>query len=233
MAEEKLNLVQKLSKIRQIADVVSKSRRGFNYSYADITEILAKVRGGMNKYGVSLIPIIVPGTTIVEKVESVNTKVDKQGNSFDSKTTEFLTRADMVFKWVNDEDGSSIEVPWTLMGAQSDPSQAFGSGMTYCTRYFMTNYFQIPQVDSDVDSYRSKQKAAEAAEDLAIAQSIVNQIDTKIRIFLSDHQDKKDEVASIVKRYIKSGDYTAIKSPELAAKLLKELTDKYEDKENK
>ena len=54
MADEKLNLYQKLAKIRKIVDVVSKQKSGFKYTYADINEILAKVKGGMERYGVSL-----------------------------------------------------------------------------------------------------------------------------------------------------------------------------------
>ena len=56
MAEENLNLYQKLAKIRKIVDVVTKQKSGFKYTYADINEILAKVKGGMERYGVSLIP---------------------------------------------------------------------------------------------------------------------------------------------------------------------------------
>ena len=40
---ETLNLIQKLAKIRAISDVVAKEKRGYNYSYADITSILAKI----------------------------------------------------------------------------------------------------------------------------------------------------------------------------------------------
>lgn len=79
----------------------------------------------------------------------------------------------MVFKWVNDEDPNDIiEVPWFVTGSQTDPPQALGSGLTYCTRYFLCNYFQIAQSDSDVDTYRNKQKAAEASEEKAIAEGI-------------------------------------------------------------
>ena len=35
---ETLNLIQKLAKIRAISDVVAKEKRGYNYSYADITK---------------------------------------------------------------------------------------------------------------------------------------------------------------------------------------------------
>ena len=61
---------------------------------------------------------------------------------------------------------------------------------TYCTRYFLCNYFQIAQADSDVDAYRSKQKAAEESEDKAIAEEIIAQFDGIVRQFLADHPDK-------------------------------------------
>ena len=44
-----MNLIQKLAKIRSIADVAVKDKRGYNYSYADITQILATVKSGMKK----------------------------------------------------------------------------------------------------------------------------------------------------------------------------------------
>lgn len=54
--QEELSLVQKLAKIRAMSDVVVKGKRGYNYTYADITEILAHITAGMKKYGVTLIP---------------------------------------------------------------------------------------------------------------------------------------------------------------------------------
>lgn len=126
MAEEQMNLVQKLAKIRAISDVVSKEKRGYNYTYADITTILAKITAGMKKYGVSLIPQIVPGTSHVEQNVVTNTKFDKTGKAYDNTTTEMLVTADMVFRWINDENPDEfIEVPWFVTGSQSDPSQAW------------------------------------------------------------------------------------------------------------
>ena len=97
---ETLNLIQKLAKIRAISDVVAKEKRGYNYSYADITTILAKITAGMKKYGVSLIPQIVPGTANVEQSVSSTTKFTKTGEAYEAKTTEMLVTADMIFKRV-------------------------------------------------------------------------------------------------------------------------------------
>lgn len=228
MADAKLNLVQKLAKIRAISDVVSKEKRGYNYSYADITTILANITAGMKKYGVSLIPSVVPGTSEVVQNVVVNTKFDKTGKAYDNTVTEMLVKAEMVFKWVNDEDPTdTIEVPWFVTGSQTDPSQAFGSGLTYCTRYFLCNYFQIAQSDSDVDTYRSKQKAAEASEEKAIAEGIIEQFDVILKQFLADNPTKTDEVKKFISKFAKNANYLAIKEPALASKLLEDFKNTY------
>lgn len=228
MEQNELNLMQKLAKIRGMADVVIKGKKGYNYKYSDITEILAKVTGGMKKYGVSLIPTVCPGTASVTQNVTVNTKVDKTGKAFDSTTTEMLVTADMTFRWVNDDNPEEfIDVPWFVTGSQQDPSQAFGSGLTYCTRYFLTNYFQIGQTDTDVDTYRSKQKSAIDSEEKEIAASIIAEFDRLVRLFLEHNQDKAGEVRSFVKKFVANGDYTKIKEPILASKLLEEFKKNY------
>ena len=229
MAEEKLNIIQKLARIRAIADVAVKDKRGYNYSYADITQILAQVKAGMKKYGISLIPTITPGTSKVSQVTTVNSKFTKTGEPYEQKTTEMLYQADMVFRWIDDEDPEIyIDIPWTVTGSQADPSQAFGSAMTYCTRYFLTNYFQIAQAQAeDVDAYRSRQKEAEVSEEKAVAEEIIRQFDTEVKAYLADHPDKGDEVKKFIQRYVKSADYFKIKEPKLAAKLLEEFRATY------
>lgn len=226
--ESQLNLVQKLAKIRAISDAVSKDKRGYNYKYADITSILAKVTAGMKKYNVSLMPGIVPGTADVQQSTIVNTKFDKTGKPYEQTSTEMLVKADMVFKWVNDDDPSDyIDVPWVVTGSQSDPSQALGSGLTYCTRYFLCNFFQIAQPETDVDEYRSKQKEAEKSEDKAIAEDIIGEFDKVVRQFLSDNSDQSDEVKKFISKYAKGGNYFAIKEPALASNLLSSFNEKF------
>ncbi len=226
--QPKMNLTQKLAKIRAMSDVVSKEKRGYNYSYADITTILANITSGMKKYGVSLIPSIVPGTASVSQNVVVNTKFDKTGKAYDQTVTEMLVKADMVFKWVNDDDPNDfISVPWLVTGSQGDPSQALGSGLTYCTRYFLTSYFQIAQSESDVDAYRSKQKAAEASEDKAIAEEIISQFDVLLKQYLADHPDKTEEVKKFITRFAKNANYLAIKEPALASKLMDDFRNTY------
>lgn len=231
---QKMNLYQKLAKIRAIADAVRKTKAGHNYTYADISDILAKITAGMQKYNVSLIPGITPGTTEISQVVSVNTKLDKAGKSYDKTTTEMLVKADMKFIWVNDENPSeTIEVPWSLTGSQSDPSQAFGSGLTYCTRYFLTNYFQMAQLNTDVDAYRSKQKEAEESEDKAIAKGIIDNIYKLVQEYIGNDDSKKADVVKFMKKYVKDSNYLKITDPTLAAKVLEDFTNTYINKESK
>ena len=230
MSEEQISLIQKLAKIRAMSDVVSRNKKGFNYTYADVTSILANITAGMKKYGVSLIPTVVPGTANVHPVTTTNTKLAKNGDAYENVVTEMLYTAEMVYRWINDDDPSDvIDVPWFVTGSQSDPSQAFGSGMTYSLRYFLLQYFQIAQAmnDTDVDAFRSRQKEAEVAEERASAASIIQEFDTRLKAYLSEHPESEAEVKKFVSRYAKDAKYTSIKEPVLASKLLNDFTEKY------
>ena len=213
-----------------MSDVVARNKKGFNYTYADVTSILANITAGMKKYRVSLIPTVVPGSAHITPVTTTNTKFAKDGTAYDNVVTEMLYDAEMVYKWINDDDITDvIEVPWFVTGSQSDPSQAFGSGMTYSLRYFMLQYFQIAQAmsDNDVDAFRSRQKEAEVSEERATAAAIIQEFDTKLKTYLSEHPDAEAEVKKFVSRYAKDAKYTAIKEPVLASKLLNDFTLKY------
>jgi len=229
MAEEKkMNLVQKLAKIRDISDVVKKNKKGYNYTYADVTVILANVTAGMKKYGVSLIPSIVPGTASISQNVISNTKVSKTGEAFDSKTTEMIFSAEMIYRWVNDDDATDfIEVPWFTTGSMSDPSQAMGAAMTYNMRTFLTSFFQIAQSDNDVDAYRSKQKEAEESVNKAVVVGVIGEIDKFVKGYLAEHADKREEMIEFISKYVKNANYNAIKDLETATQLLEDLKKKY------
>lgn len=231
--ENTLNLVQKLAKIRAMSELATKSKQGYNYTYTDVTEILAKVTSGMKKYNVSLIPSIVPQTANVSQLVSVNTKIDRQGNAKDVTTTEMLFTADMTFRWINDDNPEEhIDVPWFITGSMSDCSQSLGAACSYGMRQFLTSYFQIAQSsDLDVDAYRSKQKEAEAAESKAIAGEIISKFDSVNKQFITDNPERAAEVKKFVSRYVKNAEYTKIKDPALAAKLLEDYTNTFINKE--
>lgn len=219
-----MTLTQKLACIRVASDVVKKEKKGYNYNYASITTILANITGGMKKYRVSLYPCIVPNTMNTETLVYEKTKFSKNGEQYIDRSQEIMVTSEMVFTWVNDDNPEDfLKIPWILVGSQSDPAQAMGSGLTYTLRQFLTSFFQIAQEDSDVDAFRTKQKEAEHAEDREIASKIVHEIDVMIKTYLSDHPESTEAVKKFNSRYIKSANYLNIKEPAIAAKLLSDF----------
>lgn len=229
MAEE-LNLLQKLAKIRKMTEVVVKNKKGFNYKYTSIDEILARVTAGMDKYGVSLIPKITPGSEVVTPYHYDKIRSTKDGKQYTEPINEIITQACITYVWVNNSDPSDcIEVPWFIVGSQQDPAQALGSGLTYGLRQFMIQFFQIATLDEDdPDNWRSKQREAEELEDRMIAEKIVEQVHALVTEHLAKTPDDKQKIVALTKQYVKengkaTANYYAIKSSATATELLNAL----------
>ena len=223
-----MNIYQKLAKIRKNVEVIQKNKSGYGYKYVTDDELLAKISGFMDKYGVSLIPSVTPGTMNTEPYTYKKTKQakDKGGNPiwYEENVNEVMVNGEMQYTWVNnDKPEEKIVVNWYLVGHQSDGSQSFGSALTYSMRYFLLKYFSIATPDDDPDNWRSKQKAAEAAEEKAIAAQFIEQVNALVTNYLSSNQNQKETVREFICRYVKSGDYFKITEPTLAAKLLEDF----------
>lgn len=228
VAEEYVNIYQRLAKIRELSGVVSKSKQGYGYKYASVADILANVTAGMKRYHVSLIPYMVPGTQKIETVTLYNKKPDKRGEIIETTATEQLFTTQLEMRWVCDENPDDfISVSWFAVASMSDAGQAMGAALTYSQRQFLVAYFQIAQPDQDLDDYKTKQKQAEAAEDLAIADAIIKEFDTLIRTYLADNESRKEDVAKFCKKYEKKGDYFKVKDPKLAAKMLNDFKEQF------
>lgn len=236
MADE-LNLQQKLAKIRKMTEVILKNRKGFNYRYTSIDEILARVTAGMNKYNVSLYPKIDAGSEVVSPYTYGKTKFTKDGQQYEEQNNEIIAQARIVYTWVNDDNPTeTVEVPWFIVGSQQDPAQAFGSGLTYGLRQFLIQFFQIATLDGeDPDDWRSKQKYAEGEEDRAIAGKIVKQIHETVTAHLAANPDDKQKVIALTKKYVRedgkpSANYYAIETSANASELFEALKAEFSNK---
>lgn len=220
MAEEQLNLYQKLAKIRKQAEVIQRNKKGYGYTYVSEDEILAKISGFMDKYGVSLIPGVVRESSHVSPYHTIKTKATNKGDIYEEHVNEILVSADMTFTWVDNEHPEDrIEVPWILVGHQSDASQSFGSGLSYSMRYFLLKFFNIATPNDDPDNWRSKQRAAAAEEDKMIAQEIIEKFDSDAKDYLKDHPDDVERFKKFAGQYVKGGNYFAITESVVASKL--------------
>ena len=186
----------------------------------------------MDKYGVSLVPNIVHGSTQVSPYSYTKTKATKDGKVFEEHVNEILIKADMEWHWINNEDPvDRVIVPWMLVGQQSDASQAFGSGLSYSARYFMLKYFNVATSDDDPDNWRSLKREAEEAENREIAKLIIEQVHSMVSNHIACHEDDRQKIYDITKKYAKdskgkpSVNYNLITDPVTATKLLEEITE--------
>lgn len=224
MIEEKMNLYEKLARLRKRVEFMQEDASGYGYRYTSEESILAKITGLMEELHLSLIPRIIPGTMKVNQVELKKKKFMKEVGLYDDVTNEYLVQADMEYTWINnDNPEEKIVIPWVFVGSQSDPSQAMGSGLTYANRYLLMKMFQIASSEDDPDNWRSKQRAAEVEEEKLIADKILEEVDKTIRTYLEANPKDGPVVKKIVEKFRKDGDYTKIKESMVASKLLEEI----------
>lgn len=227
-----MNIYQKLSEIGKHVEVLQKNKAGYNYKYVTDELILAHIKGTMRKLGVSLIPNVVPGTTKVAPYAYKKTKSTRDGKVFTEDISEVLVSCDMEWHWVNnDQPEDRIVIPWTMVGQQADASQAFGSGLTYSSRYFLLKYFNVATTEDDPDNWRSRKKDEEERENREIAAQVVAQIHQLVSEYREAHPEDTQKIVEVVKKYAKDkagkpcANYNTINDPVVAANLLKELTE--------
>lgn len=224
MAEKKiLTLYEKLAKITEAMDVLQKDKTGFNYKYVTMEQILPKFRLLMEQLRLFLYPQIVPGKTIVKEINYVKKKVLKTGEIKEEFIHEMSIQGDMLFTWINlDDDSQKLQVPWTFTGEQDDSSKSFGSALSYCTRYFLLDFFNIATTEDDPDNWRSKQDKIEDDQKKEVLKAITDEINDLVVEYMGKDKDK--EKAAKIKAFLMDNngddpDYTKIKDVEIASAL--------------
>lgn len=151
-----MNIYQKLVKVRESLDSFSKdadtstenNKKG--YKYVSGSQVLAKIKGKMDEFGV----ILRPNLSLDYKLEQFE-YTDKWGNLKDKYQYTNL----MTYTFINADDPTDRdEIQWFMTGIQDDPSKAFGSALTYSERYFLMKYFGVPTDDDDPDKNSGEDK---------------------------------------------------------------------------
>lgn len=221
---EDLNIYQKLAKIRKLVNVIRKNKSGYGYKYVTEEEILSRIKSKMDEYELSLVPCILSGSTKVTPYHYIKTEIDKRHESFEKHCNEMIVQADMQWMWVNNRNPDErIVVPWTLVGQQSDISQAFGAALTYSSRYFLLKYFNIATSEDDPETFRKKQKEVEHETDLMIAKDIAEEIHSIVTNIIKDNPQKKGDIMAIIKKYLKTANYYEVKDSKTATAILEEI----------
>lgn len=145
-----MNLYQKLLELKKAVPYLKKADKAYDYDFVSEDDVLAVVNPKMIELGLLLIPSVVPGSAKWQRHDYTTSKGKPQ--------TDILVTADMVYTWIDVETGERLEVSWIMYGQQDDASQAVGSGITYCGRYFILKALQIATGKDDPDRWRSDQK---------------------------------------------------------------------------
>lgn len=145
MAETKLNLYQKIVKVRTaIGNVFKDSEAGrgskFSYNYVSGSQILEKIKDEMNAQNLLFIPTL------------HNKKYEKEGN-------QFIVEIDLTYTWINaDNPEEKLEIPFYAVGQQNDVSKALGTALTYAERYILLKMFNLPTDEDDADAKKPQQQ---------------------------------------------------------------------------
>jgi len=161
---KKMNVYQKLIEVKKDAqgffkdaDTSSASnKRG--YKYVTGSQVLSKITERMNEVGLLLIPKL-GGEPKISTFQTTSSAGYVKDQYFYENT--------MTYYWINaDEPTDCIEIPWSLMGIQDDPSKAFGSALTYSERYVLLKSLGLPtdednpeNLDGDRGERTPKEKA--------------------------------------------------------------------------
>lgn len=128
-----MNLHEKLVEVRKSIDSFIKDTDGYGYKYVSGSQILEKIKKKMDELGILLEQhLLYP--------------------AINQSAKGYLITSQMKMTWVNAEKpDDKIEVDWFCTGEQKDPSQAFGSALTYSERYFLLKFFGAPTDEDDPD----------------------------------------------------------------------------------
>ena len=222
---ESRNIYQKVARIRKIADVVQKNKKGYGYTYVSEDAILAKVKAGMDREGVVLEVTILPDTVRIEPYTYTKVKGGKEETVY-----EFLVTGCVRFSWVDiDNPTDRIDSHWVFSGTQGDAAQALGSALTYANRYYMLKFLQIATSDDDPDAWKLRKKEAEEEEERELVNDMLNEIHAMVTEHIDSIADEKkkkadrDRIVDIAKKYQPKGNYLKITDMEKAKSLMADI----------
>lgn len=153
MDYKQMNVYQKLLQIKKVARQFKKSAKGHGFNYVPTDQIIDKILDTEIEVGITQIFLGSESKNI-----SAYDYTSKEGN----RHHDFVLSGSATFAWVNtDKPEDRIVVVMEYYGQQEDISQAYGSGLTYMERYFLTKTLGIPTNENDPDKNNNKNTTTE------------------------------------------------------------------------
>jgi hypothetical protein len=221
--EKIATIPEKLAEIAKLVDVMKKDTASFVANYVNEESILERITLGLKQQKLEIYPMIVPGTLKTAEQNYVTKKTLKDGTVKETPVHETIVSCDMNMRWINLENTEEVlDIPWAMVGQQSDVSQAFGSALTYCMRYFYLKFFHVATTKDDPDNFRAAQAQIESDQNKATLKAITDELNELVISFIGKDKDKekKEKIVNFLKdNNNNDADYTKIKDIEIANNL--------------
>lgn len=146
--EVDFNLSQRILEVKKTIDFFRKDTKGYNFTYVSGTQVLSKIKAKMEEMGIMLFPEI----TFVNPLQIIEVP-----NRNGELHNEYIVSGTMNYVFEDVASREQKTIMWHFYGQQIDPSQAFGSALTYSERYFLLKFFNIPTDDADPDARKPKE----------------------------------------------------------------------------
>ena len=201
MADEKLNLFQKIADVKANIDGFTKDTKGYQYTYVSGSQVLHKIRAKMEEHNLLFMPSI--NSAEYKEIE-VMVKGKMKPN--------ILVSVDLKYTWINaDNPEERFEMPFYAVGHQDDASKALGTALTYSERYLLLKMFNIPTDEDDADAKQKREQYAPAASQAEIG-NLKKEIIAFSKLMNEQGKDVKPEQ---VEQTLNISDYTKLNSEDV------------------
>lgn len=227
MANEKINLYQKIIEVRKsIGKITKDSTAGkgskFSYDYVSGSLILSKIKEEMNNQRLLFTPLI----------KDKNYKQVDTTNRYGKPETNYIVELDLSYKWINaDNPEETLEIPFYAIGEQSDPSKAFGTALTYSERYVLLKMFNLPTDEDDADakpqqSQKQKKQPQQQRQDAGKVELVKNNANVLAKILTANDQPMTQQ--DVISAYLNGGNLKDV-SNEALVEISNRIKAKIED----
>lgn len=144
-----MSVYQKFLEVQKTVRALAPNEEGpkekGGYKYVSGAKALSIIRPKMDEVGLLCLPEIVG---IRNTPMTYSTKYGTK--------TEIFTELDLLFTWVDTEDGSSFTARFAANG-MNDWDKGLGSALTYGERYYLLKAFHIATDKDDIDSLQREE----------------------------------------------------------------------------
>jgi len=166
MSDKKTNIFSKLLEVKRKVPSISKNAEGFNFKYANPSQVLGTLNPLLNEAGILLKTevINVEKERVFTKKKSIKYYLNGSQVEEVIDVYETLFHLDFRFTWIDIDTGEKDENLFSASGMNSD-DKGLGSALTYGERYFMLKYFNIPTDEDDPDHLSNAQNGVKKESD--------------------------------------------------------------------